>query len=536
MCEGGKQMKLSNRNREETLQALKKKTYDLLIIGGGLTGASIALDATTRGMDTVLLDMADFGSGGSYRQSMLSFEQGDYYYKTWKDLEREKETIASNFSALYHITTGMYVKYRGDLDLKNLTTIKRSLLFPLRKRQSADAIQIMRKKEIQQFEPLVNQMQLERGFLFENGIINRSFMAIELIKQANQLGTDSVNYLKVTQFIYDQDEQIIGVEAEDQINGDSVSIYARRVINATGKNFNRIRKLDVSDQKQALPQTINKKTLIYLNATIPPIKCVLTFNDIKRKSYVTVIPGKGNILMTSIEKLTRPESLVSRPTEADMNHYLNLLNQVIKDYDFNSDDVTDANLTYEVDYESNNDLANVLMVSDAGLISVLGTETEAYRLYAGKIVDDIARGLKKEVNILYSNSETNVVAINRKKQLDLKEFDSLAIDQADLTQLTKVYGDQTVQVLKYYQRSEKKATKHQLNRLLCAELLYSIEQTAIYTPLDFFIRRTRISYDLDQVREQKKGILNLLAHQLAWTKEERSYFERELNIWLTEQT
>lgn len=529
-------MKLSNRNREETLQILKSKTYDLLIIGGGLTGASIALDATTRGMDTVLLDMADFGSGGSYRQSMLSFEQGDYYYKTWKDLGQEKETIATNFSALYQKTTGMYVKYRGDLDLKNLTTIRRSLLFPLRKRQAAAPLQVMRKKEIQQLEPSINQTQLERGFLFENGIINRSFMAIELIKQANQLGTDSVNYLKVTRFIYDQDKQIIGVEAEDQINGDSVSIYARRVVNATGKNFNQIRKIDVSDQKQSLPQTINKKTLLYLNTTTPPIKCVLTFNDIKRNSYVTLIPGKGNLLMTSVEKLARPQSLASRPTATDINHYLNLLNQVIKDYDFNYDDVADANLTYEVDYQSNNDLANVLMVSDAGLITVLGTETEAYRLYASKIVDYIAKGLKKEVNILYSNSETNVIAINRKKQLELERFNSLTIDQADLTELTRLYGDQTIQVLKYYERSEKKAIKHELNRLLCAELLYSIEQTAIYTPLDFFIRRTRISYDLDQVRVQKRGILNLLARQLAWTKEERSYFERELNIWLTEQT
>ena len=133
-------MKLSNRNREETLQTLKRRRYDLLIIGGGLTGASIALDATTRGMDTVLLDMADFGSGGSFRQSMLSFEQGDYYYKTWKDLDKEKETIATNFSALYQKTTGMYVKYRGDLELKNLSTIKRSLLFPLRKSSASSQL------------------------------------------------------------------------------------------------------------------------------------------------------------------------------------------------------------------------------------------------------------------------------------------------------------------------------------------------------------------------------------------------------------
>lgn len=527
-------MRLSNRNREETLQALKRKTYDLLIIGGGLTGSSIALDAATRGMDTVLLDMADFGSGGSYRQSMLSFEQGDYYYRTWKNLEKEKETIATNFSALYQPTTGMYLKYRGDLDLKNFTNIKGGLLFPIRKKQSIHLTKTLRHKEILEYEPKVNPKQLERGYLFENGLINRSLMAIELIKQANQLGTAAVNYLRVTQFIYDYDDQIIGVVAEDQINGDTVSIYARRIINATGKYFNRIRKLDVSDQQQQLPPILNKKTIMYLNTPIPPINRILSFNDAKRDAYATIIPAKGNLLLTSVEKLVQPTTLSSQPLESDIDHYLNLLKQVIKDEEFTVNDVTDVNLTYEVQYESNNDLSSLVMVSDAGLISVIGTGTEAYRLYAGEIVDIIAKGLKKEVNILYSNSETNVLTINKKKAIE--ELETLTIDQEDLAQLTKVYGDRTPQLLEYYHQCEMKHTAYEINQLLCAELLYSIEHTAIYTPLDFFVRRSRIDHNLDEIKQQTTGILNLLEKKLAWTKEERSYFERELKIWLTEQS
>src|SRR5690606_8709205 len=192
---------------------------------------------------------------------------------------------------------------------------------------------------------------------------------------ANQLGTAAVNYLRVTQFIYDYDDQIIGVVAEDQINGDTVSIYARRIINATGKYFNRIRKLDVSDQQQQLPPNLNKKTIMYLNTPIPPINRILSFNDAKRDAYVTIIPAKGNLLLTSVEKLVQPTTLSSQPLESDIDHYLNLLKQVIKDEEFTVNDVTDVNLTYEVQYESNNDLSSLVMVSDAGLISVIGTGT-----------------------------------------------------------------------------------------------------------------------------------------------------------------
>lgn len=156
---------------------------------------------------------------------------------------------------------------------------------------------------------------------------------------------------------------------------------------------------------------------MYLNTPIPPINRILSFNDAKRDAYATIIPAKGNLLLTSVEKLVQPTTLSSQPLESDIDHYLNLLKQVIKDEEFTVNDVTDVNLTYEVQYESNNDLSSLVMVSDAGLISVIGTGTEAYRLYAGEIVDIIAKGLKKEVNILYSNSETNVLTINKKKQL-----------------------------------------------------------------------------------------------------------------------
>ena len=64
-------MKFSNHNRSEIINKLNNETFDVLVIGGGITGAGIALDASTRGMKVALVEMQDFAAGTSSRSTKL---------------------------------------------------------------------------------------------------------------------------------------------------------------------------------------------------------------------------------------------------------------------------------------------------------------------------------------------------------------------------------------------------------------------------------------------------------------------------------
>src|ERR1044071_1546143 len=64
-------MRFSNKFRQETIDKLKKEKFDLVVIGGGITGSGIALDATHRGMKTALVEMQDFAAGTSSRSTKL---------------------------------------------------------------------------------------------------------------------------------------------------------------------------------------------------------------------------------------------------------------------------------------------------------------------------------------------------------------------------------------------------------------------------------------------------------------------------------
>lgn len=528
-------MGLSNRNRVETRQLLQSQTFDLLIIGGGLTGASIALDAATRGISTALLEMNDFGSGTSARLCMLTSEQENDDYKTWKQLEIEKAVIAENFSTLYQPIDGLHVKYKGDLDIKDFNIVKKGFLFPFKRRHGNNPSQLLRRKEVLQLETQLTPAKLEGGLLYKNGLIDRSTMTIELIKKADQLGAKMLNYSKVTHFIFDENDSITGVEVEDQITGDLSFIYARQMINATGQPIDQIKGVKQSFQKMTPLQNVNKQSQILINH--PPLtKHVLSFNDNDSEAFLTVVPLGSQFLITATEEVKQPIDFEQTLTVEKLEQFLRAYNRIIPGQDLTVEQISDVKVAYERKYQYKDDLTDLVLFSKSGLITVLGTSITSYRLYASEIVDVVAKGLKKELNILYSESDTKIISINKapKKLMEdlYQSSETLLISDQKLAEIIVSYGDQAADVLSYVNQSDPYIKRYQIDRLLCVELLYCIENAAIYTPLDFFIRRSRLTYDRTDLINQSSGILNLLADQLAWTEEERSYFERELRIWL----
>jgi glycerol-3-phosphate dehydrogenase len=102
----GNKMFFSVKNREANLQSIEGETYDVLIIGGGITGAGIALDAVTRGFNTILFEMQDFAEGTSSRSTKL-IHGGLRYLKQFEvklvaEVGKERDIVYENGP---HVTT-----------------------------------------------------------------------------------------------------------------------------------------------------------------------------------------------------------------------------------------------------------------------------------------------------------------------------------------------------------------------------------------------------------------------------------------------
>lgn len=533
---GNDKMGFENRSREEMMQDFQDQTHDLLIIGGGLSGASLALDATTRGMKVGLLEMADYGSDTTLHQSMLLTEQESHDLKTWKQLRSEGRSISNNFSALYKIDNGLHLKYKSEYKHKNMPIIRRGLLYPFKIHDRDYPIQVVRKDKVLNLEKQVNPDQLEGGLLQENGIINRSRMTTALLKTTKNLGAKMLNYFKVTRFLYDENKLINGVEAEDQINGEHINIYARRVINTAGNQLVDVNKIDTFSQKLEWKTPINKKTELLITAKSLMIEHTLFFHHPKRRAFITIGKNEGQLVVTVTEQLTDSTTLEQMNQRPELNAWLEILNWIFPDQSFTNVDVLNTQVNYEQKYQDKINPENYLHISKSGLITALGTSWVASRLYASQIIDTISRSFVKEFNILYAKPKTNVISINKHNQLSIDELRKLGEKTVfcddQLLMIAHYYGDLTDDFLKYFNKFKHIIQPYQIESLLAAELIYHLKTGSIYTPLDFFIRRVRFSYEKRDLLDQLGDVLNFLADQLNWSKEERSYFERESKIWL----
>ena len=242
-------------NRKASIEALKNKTMDVLIIGGGITGAGVAVQTAASGMTTALVEMQDFAEGTSSRSTKL-VHGGIRYLKNF-DVEVVSDTVKERATVQRiapHIpkpdpmllpiydepgsTFSMFsVKVAMDLydHLANVTNPK----FTNR---------VLTKEEVIERVPKINTDKLLGGGLYLDFRNNDARLVIENIKQAHADGATLLSKTKVIGFIYDNNQQISGVTVEDQLTKEVYEVKANVVINTTGPWSDTIRQLDTNQE------------------------------------------------------------------------------------------------------------------------------------------------------------------------------------------------------------------------------------------------------------------------------------------------
>ena len=222
-------------NRTNFIDRLKNSQFDIVIIGGGATGLGIAIDASSRGLNTLLLEQSDFAKGTSGRSTKL-IHGGIRYLKEGR--------FKLVFNALYE---------RGIL-LKNASHLvkKQSFIIPcyniidkwkylialkvydfLSGKLSLGKSQFIKKNEILQRIALKDSNKLIGGIEYFDARFDDSRLAINLARTAIEYGAILINYFKVTRLVK-QNNIITGITAIDIETSIKYNIACKFVINATG--------------------------------------------------------------------------------------------------------------------------------------------------------------------------------------------------------------------------------------------------------------------------------------------------------------
>ncbi len=232
-------------NRDQAMRGLEQGTFDLLVIGGGITGAGIARDAALRGLKVALVEARDFASGTSSRSSKLV--HGGLRYLAQGDLALVREA-ASERKALRAIaphlaqTTQMLMPARTGAGLLKL----RAGLMAYEQLGGvprAERFHVLDKTRLAAAEPALRIDGLAGAVIYPEYTTDDARLVVANIRSAVAAGATCVNYAAVQRFIV-EDGRVTGAEITETLRaGRRASVKAKVVVNAAGPWVDAVRTL-----------------------------------------------------------------------------------------------------------------------------------------------------------------------------------------------------------------------------------------------------------------------------------------------------
>ncbi len=545
-------MRFSNLDRTHIVAKLKKEAFDVMVIGGGITGAGIALDAATRGMNIALLEMQDFAAGTSSRSTKL-VHGGLRYLKQFEvkmvaEVGKERAIVYENGP---HVTPPMWMLlpfHKGGTFGSFTTSIGLRVYDFLAGVKKAERRKMFSATETLTREPLVKKDGLKGGGYYVEYRTDDARLTIEVMKQAVSKGASALNYSKVKNLIY-KNGVVAGVLVEDLLTGEEYEVYAKKVVNATGPWVDGIREMD--DSKKGKTLKLSKGVHIVMDQSRFPLKQAIYF-DTQDGRMVFAIPRDGKTYVGTTDTFYNDDPINPGMTEEDRSYLLKAIHYMFPEVNVTENDIESSwagvrPLIHE-DGKAPSEISrkDEIWESDSKLITIAGGKLTGYRKMAETIVDLLAEKLTTEDGRSFPGCQTKNLPISGGDVGGSANLDSFVESllesgiQAGFTKeearrLACQYGSNTPTVFQLASAHNDEANKYGLPLELFAKLIYGIQYEAVATPIDFFNRRTgAILFDIDSVRQYKENVLTYMSNQFSWEENQTEAYALQLDAALAE--
>lgn len=526
---------------------MSKKKYDVLVIGGGITGSGIALDAASRGMKVAVCEMQDFAAGTSSRSTKL-VHGGLRYLKQFEvkmvsEVGKERAIVYENGP---HVTTPEWMLlpiYKGGTFGKFSTSIGLRIYDYLANVKRSERRKMLSANETLAKEPLLKKDGLKGGGYYVEYRTDDARLTIEVMKEAVKFGADAINYAKVVSFIYDKGK-VVGVKVEDQLTKNIYQIYAKKVINAAGPWVDSLREKDNSKKGKQLQLT--KGIHLVFDQKKFPLKQAIYF-DTPDGRMVFAIPRDGKTYVGTTDTFFTGDTAHPKMTFDDRKYVLEAIHFMFPDLKITEEDVESSwagvrpLIHEEGKGPSEISRKDEIWTSESGLITIAGGKLTGYRKMAEMVVDLAAERLKEEEGITFNSCKTKRLPISGghvggSKNLPTyieqktKEGVEIGLPKEEAYSFSKMYGSNVDLLFSFIPSLEEKAKLRQVPVSLLAQVEYSITHEMTTTPVDFFVRRTgAVFFNIHWARKWKKAVMDYMAERLNWSREQKMRFQEELD-------
>ena len=380
-------------DRAMSLRALSDQCFDLLVIGGGITGAGVARDAAMRGLSVALIEAQDLASGTSSRSSKMI--HGGLRYLVAGDVSVVKES-ASERATLHRIAPHLaqktpYVIPTGSGRSKLMLRAALWAYERLGGVERADYHEVWSKGQLAEKEPLIERSRPNGAVVYPEFLTDDSRLTVATVRSAIDHGATAVTYLKATNI---RKGETFIIDAASTLPGETreLTIAARAVVNAAGPWVDQ-----VCDLEQAQPPRLALSRgvhLVFNHADLPVRNTVVMRTPDARRIFAVPL-GQYTYIGTTDDY--HPEHEYWPPvTDQDVQYLLATTQKAMPEASLSSDRIVSVwsgirPLVGDGSGRASNELSrkDEVWTSPSGLLSVGGGKLSAYRAMAERIVDTV---------------------------------------------------------------------------------------------------------------------------------------------------
>ncbi|MCB0731835.1 MAG: glycerol-3-phosphate dehydrogenase/oxidase, partial [Ignavibacteriae bacterium] len=380
-------------NRNSMISNIESnKSWDFIIIGGGATGLGCAIEASSRGYKTLLLEQSDFSKGTSSRSTKL-VHGGVRYLKQGNlslvlEALKERGILRRNAPHLVHDLPFIVPNY--DWWEGPFYGIGLKLYDALAGKEGFGPSELLSKEETLKHIPTIEQEGLRGGVIYYDGQFDDARLAINMAETAYEQGATLLNYVKVTSLNKNED-MICGVDAIDLETNKKYSISAKVVINATGVFTDSIRKMDEPECKNIIVS--GQGVHIVLDNSFLPGDSAIMVPETDDGRVLFAIPWHKNILVGTTDTPVNKFLLEPTPYEEEieflLSHTARYLTKDPTRKDIKSIFAGLRPLVKSGEEENTAAISrdHTLNISRSGLITITGGKWTTYRKMAEDTID-----------------------------------------------------------------------------------------------------------------------------------------------------
>jgi glycerol-3-phosphate dehydrogenase len=523
-------------DRARTLGRLRDEHFDVLVIGGGITGAGVALDAAARGLKTALVEKRDFASGTSSESSKL-VHGGLRYLQQYEiglvfQSLAERHTLLRNAPHMVHEQVFVIPLFGegGIVDKATARTYALGLTMydaiggfrigHLHKRVGRDVVQ--------RHLPPLQTDKLVDGFLYYDARADDARLTLEILKTAAQRGAAVVNHARVTRLLEDDFGNVRGARIAPDGEGEEFDVRATVVVSATGVWADDVRNLAATGA-----QTLRPAKGIHIAVPMSALPCdaAVVLPSALDKRNVFVIPWDDHTYVGTTD--TEYSGSLDTPdvTPEDVDYLLAAVNGAVSKK-VRREDVTGTwsglrPLVFKTGRKAKAkptsrtaDMSrrHSVTVGDNGLVTVTGGKLTTYRKMAQDTVDTVMKRLGRG----RVHCPTKHLPLAGAEGLDEMERagtrSRLGLSPDRYEHLRRRYGSDLENVVAVmHERPEFEELLVEDFPYVKGEVVYAVRREMATDVDDVLSRRLRVlPFDNDAAQRVAPEVARLMGEELGW--------------------